>query len=374
MLRAIIVDDEAPAIELIKILLQKTGQINVIAHYQSPHEALPAILSLKPDVVFLDIEMPEMNGLELAEHLAAETPDIEVVFVTAYNQYAIQAFRVNALHYLMKPASLDEVQETVNRLYKAKQVQRGPKPPAAARICCFGGLRVYATANTKNAIQWRTAKAEELFAYLFEQRQRSVPKWELCDVLWPGLGENKVATHLHTTIYQVRRALQNAGLATEIKFANGSYSLLLPPTVTSDVAEFEVIIAQGQQVKAHSLEQYERLLTLYQSDYLDGQGYLWALPLQENYRNQFVTYALRLAEFYGQTGKDGQAIMTLRKILEVSPLEEKAHGMLLKLYYLRRDRVAFVQHYTAMKALLKQELGIQPNDNLMAWYEEVMAM
>ena len=70
MLRVVIVDDEIPVLNLLKMFLQKNGQVNVLETYTEPYEALDNIYKLKPDVVFLDIEMPEMNGLELASRLA----------------------------------------------------------------------------------------------------------------------------------------------------------------------------------------------------------------------------------------------------------------------------------------------------------------
>lgn len=190
MLKAIIVDDEAPAIELLRCLIDKTEQLTVQASYQDPHVALQAILELKPDVVFLDIDMPGMNGLQLAERLAEASMKVEIVFVTAYNQFALDAFRVNALHYLLKPASLKDVKEAVARLQKELHVaptQRDALPISTGLISCFGGFKVHTDSNRHNCIKWRTAKAEELFAYLFERRGQNVPKWELCDTLWPDL-------------------------------------------------------------------------------------------------------------------------------------------------------------------------------------------
>lgn len=284
MLKAIIVDDEAPAIELLRCLIDKTEQLTVQASYQDPHVALQAILELKPDVVFLDIDMPGMNGLQLAERLAEASMKVEIVFVTAYNQFTLDAFRVNALHYLLKPASLKDVKEAVARLQKELHVaptQRDALPISTGLISCFGGFKVHTDSNRHNCIKWRTAKAEELFAYLFERRGQNVPKWELCDTLWPDLDESKVDTHLHTTIYQVRKILQKTNLGIEVRFRSGSYTLELPASIASDVAEFEAIVTQQQQVTVKSLEHFERLLALYQYDYLHDKDYLWAVSQQE---------------------------------------------------------------------------------------------
>ena len=74
--------------------------------------------SLKPDVVFLDIEMPGINGIELARKIANIDPEIQIVFVTAYEQYALKAFEVSAVHYLLKPLSQEKINEAVNRVHR----------------------------------------------------------------------------------------------------------------------------------------------------------------------------------------------------------------------------------------------------------------
>lgn len=375
MLKAIIVDDEAPAIELLQLRICQTKQLSILASYQDPFVALQSIIEMKPDVVFLDIDMPGMNGLELAERLTEANMEVKIIFVTAYNQFALDAFRVNALHYLLKPASLSDIKETVARLQKKPRVprdQRDAHSASAGLISCFGGFEVYTDSSKENCIKWRTAKAEELFACLFARRGQNVPKWELCDALWPDLAESKVDTHLHTTVYQARKVLQQANLGIEIRFRSGSYTLVLPAAIASDVAEFETIVSQQRRPTKESLVYFERLLTLYQHDYLYGKDYLWALPQQEHYRIQFIRCALQLAEFYMQIENTGQALNALRKILEISPLDETAHEKILEIFRLHQHRAAFIKHYTAMATLFKQELGIEPKDELRVWYEEII--
>ena len=120
MLNTIIVDDERPALEVLRLLLEKTGQIRVVGSFMSAAHALSEVQNLKPDVAFLDIEMPEMSGLELAEKMIEAGNDIEIVFVTAYEKYALEAFRVNAIDYILKPLSLDDISQTITRLKKIR--------------------------------------------------------------------------------------------------------------------------------------------------------------------------------------------------------------------------------------------------------------
>lgn len=115
MIKAIVVDDESAAINSLIWELQKfSDTITVVDTFTSATEALSGINYLKPDCVFLDIEMPEMNGFALLQKL--EYRGFAVIITTAYNQYAIQAIKENALDYLLKPVDGDDIGKIVKKL------------------------------------------------------------------------------------------------------------------------------------------------------------------------------------------------------------------------------------------------------------------
>lgn len=112
-MKAIIIDDERLARQELKNLLAQHKEIEVIAECNNAESAKEKIAELNPDVIFLDIQMPGKTGLELIEEVSV-LPD--VVFVTAYDEYAIKAFEVNAYDYLLKPVSPERLAETVKKL------------------------------------------------------------------------------------------------------------------------------------------------------------------------------------------------------------------------------------------------------------------
>jgi two-component system, LytTR family, response regulator len=119
-LKAIIIDDEPDCCEALMTLLERfCPGVTVSATCYSGAEALSAIQEIKPDLVFLDIEMPYMNGFELLGKLPAV--DFELVFTTGYDQYAIKAFRFSALDYLLKPIVREELQTAVSKALRRKQ-------------------------------------------------------------------------------------------------------------------------------------------------------------------------------------------------------------------------------------------------------------
>lgn len=115
-MRLIILDDERASIENLEYYLKRHNDIKILAKYQDPREALQSITNLKPDVVFLDISMPEISGLQVASEIIKQNKSVKIVFITAYSEYAIKAFELNAIDYIIKPVSSERINLTLERL------------------------------------------------------------------------------------------------------------------------------------------------------------------------------------------------------------------------------------------------------------------
>ena len=126
-IKIIIIDDETPARELIKHYLKEVDDIEVIAECADGFSGLKSISTLKPDLVFLDIQMPRLTGIELVEVLT-EKP--EIIFATAYDQYALRAFELNAVDYIMKPYEKRRFHEAVKKALDKIRSGSGNKVPA----------------------------------------------------------------------------------------------------------------------------------------------------------------------------------------------------------------------------------------------------
>lgn len=116
MLKAIIVDDEAPARSELRYLLDEQGQVEVVAEAANVRDAIERLKEFPCDVMFLDVNMPEATGLQLAEALMRLKFPPAVVFVTAYSEHALDAFKVNAIDYLVKPVETDRLNQAVARV------------------------------------------------------------------------------------------------------------------------------------------------------------------------------------------------------------------------------------------------------------------
>ncbi len=118
-LSVLIVDDEAPARQRLQRLISSIDILHAIGEAENAEFAIQQIQEQQPDLVFLDISMPSMNGIQLANWLSEQYPAVKIIFTTAYDEYALEAFDVNATDYLLKPIRRERLQKAVQKLIPA---------------------------------------------------------------------------------------------------------------------------------------------------------------------------------------------------------------------------------------------------------------
>lgn len=123
-LTALLVDDESPARDELRYLLGKYPEINVIGEASSGEEAIENVIELDPDVVFLDIKLWDMDGFEVARRIFEKGKTPIIIFATAYDEYAVKAFEINAVDYILKPFSADRLEKAVQKVINVFKSQR----------------------------------------------------------------------------------------------------------------------------------------------------------------------------------------------------------------------------------------------------------
>jgi DNA-binding LytR/AlgR family response regulator len=139
-LRILVVDDEAPARRDLKRILGTVAGVEIAGEAADGHEAVKSIKKLHPDVVLLDIQMPGLDGFQVVSKIADLEPSPAIVFVTAYDQYAIKAFEVHAVDYLLKPVEEKRLAQAIER---ARRIRGGlePGPDLKALVAAAGAVR-----------------------------------------------------------------------------------------------------------------------------------------------------------------------------------------------------------------------------------------
>ncbi|MCL4495922.1 MAG: LytTR family DNA-binding domain-containing protein [Firmicutes bacterium] len=170
MLKALIVEDEYPARQELRFLLEPYHDvIEIIGEAQSAKEALSLIKALDYDVVFLDVKMPGMSGVELARLLKEDHPHLKIVFVSAHEQYAVDAFTIQVVDYLLKPISNERIAETVRRLTQNEAADhvRPPVDPLTWVPCESNGHTI--PVNVRDII-FIMAEHEIIYIYTYHER------------------------------------------------------------------------------------------------------------------------------------------------------------------------------------------------------------
>ena len=138
MLKALVVDDEAPARSELRFLLEEAGDVEVVGEASNAIEALQLIKAIPYDVIFLDIDMPGLSGMQMAEVLSGLAKPPALVFVTAHSEHALQAFEVAAVDYLVKPVEIERLKIAIGRLSAPEpgvgRVERIPVEKAGRKI------------------------------------------------------------------------------------------------------------------------------------------------------------------------------------------------------------------------------------------------
>ena len=176
-MRIICVDDERLLTEDTVALCRELPGADEVKGFTAAAEALEWFGTNTADVALLDIDMPGMNGLELAARIKEISPDTAVIFITGYSRYAVEAFAVRAQGYLMKPVSREALESNIAYVLSIK---RNP-PPNLVNVVTFGGFDVYAEGRQ---VKFKMAKCKEILAYLVDRQGGSVTRAQLASVLW----------------------------------------------------------------------------------------------------------------------------------------------------------------------------------------------
>lgn len=299
MYTAIVVEDESNILKHMNKLLAAMDEFLLKGAFATPHEALAAFPELMPDVAFIDIEMPRMNGLELARRLLEVKEDISIVFTTAYGQYALDAFEVEAIDYLMKPIMKEDLQRVLKRLNRILSFQKMQSPlfksaPSFA-VRCFGAFEV--RDRQQQMVKWPTRKAEEVFAYFIANQGRYISKWELLKIFWPEIEEERAIPNLYNTIYRVKQVLKKLPLSPKIQKINEGYTLEAQGNL-SDLGEFLEVMKQSKEIRDVSLEACSSLFFSYATPLFGDKDYFWSLHIEKYAAQEYGKLCYKLLLYY----------------------------------------------------------------------------
>src|SRR5690625_2924556 len=204
-MKVIIIDDEQNAIIYLEHLLSNFKEVKIVGTYTNPKILIEELPKIDFDVTFIDIKMGEISGLEVAESISSMYPFIEIIFVTAYSEFALRAYEVNALDYLLKPVDINRLEKTIDKLnFRISNYSKNKKKKIEYNTYLIaqvmGEFLLFDSKMTE--VKWRTKKVKELFAFLWQHHKQGVNRSQILMALWPELPEENAIAMLHTTVYE----------------------------------------------------------------------------------------------------------------------------------------------------------------------------
>lgn len=271
MIRTIVVDDEWYSLLEVCELAQKTGFMSVEGQFQNAADALRESEFIRPQAAFIDIEMPGMDGLTLAEKLLETNPDMKIVFITGWNEYAIPAFELNALDYIMKPVNRNRFEKMAHHLQTELAVQK-PSGKAVLAIRCFGRFE---TLENGEPVPWEWAKAEELFALLALNANTIVPKQVILESLWPNYVSPKFLPILQTSVCKIRNVLSDCVDSVRLTEEGGGYGLFLSSDVVCDYQNLWSAVLGFRAGDRRTYQQIYDACKIFEKGLLTSRNYPW---------------------------------------------------------------------------------------------------
>lgn len=214
----VIIDDELMAIEELKETIESVRDNVSISCFSNYIDGLKSAKNVNYDVAFLDISMPGMNGLELATELKNINKNTNIIFVTGYSEYALDAFGVNASGYILKPAKASDVENALENLRVPVKYNENK-----IRIQCFGNFEVF---FNDSPVKFSRALTKELFAYLINLKGSSATTGEICGILFGDKSSEKSTRHYFRNIVSdLKTTLEKYDAGDVFIYSRNSFSI-----------------------------------------------------------------------------------------------------------------------------------------------------
>lgn len=197
-MKVLLVDDEELQLVRLENACKKVIINAEIFAYSNPNAALGFEGINNIDIAFLDIEMPVINGIQLAKKLKALNPRMKIIFVTAYNEYALDAYKIHASGYVTKPVNEIKIKEEIDELANAIELKNTKK----LQVKCFGNFEIF---HNGQIVRFSYQKSKEVFAYLVDREGSGVNINELNAVLW----EEDHKSYLRNLIADISKTLKS---------------------------------------------------------------------------------------------------------------------------------------------------------------------
>ncbi|MNJ33296.1 Transcriptional regulatory protein YehT [compost metagenome] len=293
------------------------------------------------------------------------------MFVTGYEAYAVRAFELNALDYLLKPVKLERLMNTIQRIdhsHTAFDLDRLAQQSQSLQIKMLGHFQMILKEKQVPPLRWRTTRAQELFLYMLQCRGQFIRKSTLIELLWPEYEPNRAYSLLYTVIYHIRKTLEQFEDYFSLTNSVDGYVLNLN-NVLLDVEEWENFIVSSLPLTSRTITDYVDMMKLFKDDYLKEYDYWWAESERQRLKMLWLRTSFRMAEWYMSNHQQSKAVEKYLEICHQHPIAEEAHFALMKIFASNKNSLAVHRQYRLLVAILLEEFNEQPSTYITDWYD-----
>ncbi|SDS19152.1 response regulator receiver and SARP domain protein [Paenibacillaceae bacterium GAS479] len=379
-MKVILIDDERAMHLIMSKMLQKLPGIEISGAFTDTQSAA-RFLKENPDVelAFVDLSMPGETGMEFAARMEAVGCPTQLVFVTSHKEYALEAYDLSVLDYIVKPVTQERLQRAISRATKHRRAPSQAEEPAkesgggtgrtGSPTVVLTMLGDIAVSTGAGRVKWISRKCTELFAYLLLHRGKRIPRFRLVADIFAGTGAD---SYLNTTVYQLRKSLEPLGLRDALRSENDGYALELGNEPITDYLEFERQTRELRSIHEGNVEAALLVERLYTGELFGDRAYVWAVHETERYSAMHASFVLKLAEALIAMNDMTAASRLLLKLNERNPLDESAVRLLMAIHARSSDKKGLNAIYTGYVRLLGRELGIRPPNELILFFESLV--
>ncbi|MFB9276930.1 response regulator [Cohnella cellulosilytica] len=369
-MRVLVVDDEPAMLLAMKRLLSKADGVELAGSFRNAAEALAFVKANPVDLAFLDIQIGEEDGLELARSLRELCAEADIVFTTSHAEYAMPAYDVYPLDYMVKPISGTRLAQTIARALGRRSASLREVGSGTSRHLTVRGLGSFEVVGRQaEEVKWISRRSAELFAYLLVHRGRYVARARILEDMFPDMPLRNAEIYLNTAAYQLRKALSQHGYRESILSTPEQYRVDLSE-MDVDFIRFEQRVEELSSIEKRDEETALALEKRFTGELFGDKSYVWAAAERARLALVYEAFAKLLVNRLLARGRYREAAPIARRLVSRNEFDEESNLLLLKILEAAGDRQSFHASYERYSQLLLQELGVSPSEKMRRAYEQ----
>lgn len=361
MLRAVLVDDERPALDELSYLLQENS-VEVIGRFQNTEGLIDFVVREKPDIVFLDIELRGINGIDFGVELQNRV-DLAIIFVTAYSGYALDAFRAYPLDYIVKPVDEEHLARTLRHIRETSEHRASTRD---LYVRCFGKFEITCSGDK---VRLPTKKTRELLAYLLCNEGTLIYRDDLMHLVFGSGDSGKDGNNLRVSVFRIKNAFHEAGIRKDQILIREDLSVGIADGIC-DFVDFQRFSNGNLIINAYNITQAEKAADLVGGELLTDIDALWVTEKREWVIIQAEKLLMNMSIFYHTDGLPEKAEAALLRLLSLNSVSEQGFRCLLDLYMRTGNTLKYTYYYERYREMWEKEFGERPPKGYTDYYKK----